>query len=112
VVHCLLRDSLDSAGSLRVHLPTADHNWREHRTGLRDVLATSGRAWSGVTGYHWDGIQEVVGSTPIGSTCQSSRPRSPRYSRKVWIGHKVPLYGDTCLVPGRQSLFSGPAPDP
>ena len=42
VVHCLLRDSLDSAASLRVHLPTADHNWREHRTGLLDVLATCG----------------------------------------------------------------------
>jgi len=38
----------DSGGSLRVHLPTEDHNWRKHQTGLLDVLATCGRARSGV----------------------------------------------------------------
>jgi len=38
------------------------------RTGLLDVLATCGRTWSGVTGHQWDGIQEVEGSTPFGST--------------------------------------------
>src|SRR5262249_12685772 len=64
----------DSARSLRVHLPTRDHNWRKHRAGLFDVLATCGRAWPGVTRCQWDGIQEVEGSTPFGSTSPFARP--------------------------------------
>jgi hypothetical protein len=32
-----------SARSQQVHLPTRDHNWRERRVGLLDVLATRGR---------------------------------------------------------------------
>src|SRR6516165_6026570 len=57
----------DSPHSLRVHLPRRDHNWREHGGPSCDVLATCGRAWPGVTGHHWDGIQEVGSSTLLGS---------------------------------------------
>src|SRR5262245_23085768 len=54
-------------------------------SGSVGILVACRRAWLAVGVGDWDGIQEVVGSTPIGSTSPSARP--DRYLALAQLNH-------------------------